>query len=94
MACESVGKELIRAGAIRISDLEEWQNSKNKTINIGIPSYVFLQCFVRSIKSGSVGFVMRMNASLHLPKRGFPFQDIFHYTKMVLSITFIYRRQC
>ncbi|RZR80856.1 hypothetical protein BHM03_00006960 [Ensete ventricosum] len=67
MACESVGKELIRAGAIRISDLEQWQNSKNKTINIGIPSYVFLQCFVRSIKSGSVGFVMRMNASLDLP---------------------------
>lgn len=67
MACESVGKELLRAGAIRISDLEEWQNSKNKTINVGIPSYVFLQCFVRSIKSGSVGFVMRMNASLDLP---------------------------
>ncbi|CAL9768282.1 unnamed protein product [Musa acuminata subsp. burmannicoides] len=64
MACESVGKELIRAGAIRISDLEEWQNSKNKTINIGIPSYVFLQCFVRSIKSGSVGFVMRDNVEL------------------------------
>lgn len=63
-SCESVGKELVRAGAIHISDLEEWQNSKNKIVNIGLPSYVFLQCCVRSIKSGSVGFVMRDNVEV------------------------------
>ncbi|KAJ8493085.1 hypothetical protein OPV22_014806 [Ensete ventricosum] len=63
-SCEGVGKELVGAGAIHISDLEEWQNSKNKIVNIGLPSYVCLQCFIRSIKSGSVGFVMRDNVEV------------------------------
>lgn len=62
--CEYLGKELVKDGAIWISDLEAWQNSKNKIVNIGLPSYVFLQCFIRSIKSGSTGFVMRDNIEL------------------------------
>lgn len=60
-ACEYLGKELVKDGAIWKSDLEAWQNSKNKIVNIGLPSCVFLQCFIRSIKSGSTGFVMRDN---------------------------------
>lgn len=65
-SCEQIGKELIRLGAIGISDLEEWQYSKNKIVNIGIPAYAFLLCFIRSIKSGSSGFLMRMTYELHL----------------------------
>uniref|UniRef100_A0A5B7AZA2 Uncharacterized protein n=2 Tax=Davidia involucrata TaxID=16924 RepID=A0A5B7AZA2_DAVIN len=57
-ACENNGKELLRNGAIGISDLEAWQNAKNKIVNIGIPAYAFLECFLRSIKIGSPGFVM------------------------------------
>jgi len=56
-----VGKELVKDGAIWISDLEAWQNSKNKIVNIGLPSYVILQCFIRSVKSGSTGLIMRTN---------------------------------
>ncbi|KAJ0967675.1 hypothetical protein J5N97_024592 [Dioscorea zingiberensis] len=63
-ACEDLGKELVRVGAIRESDLEAWQNSKNKIVNNGLPSYVILQCLLRSIKSGSAGFVMRDNVEL------------------------------
>ncbi|GMP38125.1 hypothetical protein CsSME_00009496 [Camellia sinensis var. sinensis] len=59
-ACEHIGKELLRDEVIGISDLEAWQHSKTKIFNIGIPAYVFLECFLRSIKSGSPGFVMRM----------------------------------
>ncbi|KAM0949980.1 putative membrane protein [Dioscorea sansibarensis] len=63
-ACEDLGKELVRVGAIRECDLVAWQNSKNKIVNIGLPSYVFLQCFIHSIKSGSAGFVMHDNVEL------------------------------
>nr|XP_010939111.1 uncharacterized membrane protein At3g27390 isoform X2 [Elaeis guineensis] len=62
--CDYLGKELVGAGAILVSDLEAWKNSKNKILNIGLPSYVFLQCFLRSIKSGSAGFVMRDDVEL------------------------------
>ncbi|KAI7979822.1 putative membrane protein [Camellia lanceoleosa] len=63
-ACEYIGKELLRDEVIGISDLEAWQHSKTKIFNIGIPAYVFLECFLRSIKSGSPGFVMRDNSEL------------------------------
>lgn len=63
-ACEHTGKELLRAGAVGMPDLETWRNSKNKIINIGIPAYSFLECFLHSIKSGSPGFLMRMDNCL------------------------------
>ncbi|KAJ4978146.1 hypothetical protein NE237_008926 [Protea cynaroides] len=63
-ACEDTGKELLRGRAFGIEDLEAWQHSKNQIINIGIPAYVFLLCFLRSIKSGSEGFLMRNNVEL------------------------------
>ncbi|KAF8410598.1 hypothetical protein HHK36_003130 [Tetracentron sinense] len=63
-ACEHFGKELLRDGAIRILDLEEWQHSKNKIVNIGIPAYAFLECFLHSIKSGSPGFLMKCLISI------------------------------
>ncbi|XP_022158225.1 uncharacterized membrane protein At3g27390-like isoform X3 [Momordica charantia] len=58
-ACVDIGKELIRDEAIGLADLEAWRHAKNKIVNVGIPSHVFLQCFLRSIKRGSVGFLMR-----------------------------------
>ncbi|KAL4180377.1 hypothetical protein AMTRI_Chr13g124910 [Amborella trichopoda] len=58
-ACADYGKELIGVGAIDKSDLEAWQYSNSKIVNIGLPAYMFLQCFLHSIKSGSSGFVMR-----------------------------------
>ncbi|KAK7843906.1 putative membrane protein, partial [Quercus suber] len=58
-ACEDIGKELLRDGAIGLQDLDAWRHSKNKIVNIGIPAYAFLDCFLRSIKSGSIGFLMR-----------------------------------
>ncbi|KAK7846122.1 putative membrane protein [Quercus suber] len=68
-ACEEIGKELLRDGAIGLQDLDAWRHSKNKIVNIGIPAYAFLDCFLRSIKSGSIGFLMsksfRTNASYH-----------------------------
>ncbi|KAL5752820.1 hypothetical protein ACOSP7_023010 [Xanthoceras sorbifolium] len=64
IACKDIGKELLRDGAIRISDLEEWRHSKNKIVNIGIPAYAFLECFLYSIKSGSSGFIMRDNIEI------------------------------
>ncbi|KAM4118027.1 hypothetical protein ACB094_02G169800 [Castanea mollissima] len=63
-ACEDIGKELIRDGAIGLQDLDAWRHSKNKIVNIGIPAYVFLDCFLRSIKSGSIGFLMRVNIEI------------------------------
>ncbi|KAI3864828.1 hypothetical protein MKW92_019392 [Papaver armeniacum] len=60
-ACEGSGKELLRDGAIDKLDIEEWQSSKSKIVNIGIPAYAFLSCFLQSIHSGSAGFVMREN---------------------------------
>ncbi|OVA05178.1 hypothetical protein BVC80_8893g17 [Macleaya cordata] len=63
-ACEGAGKELLRDGAIGVLDLEAWQSSKSKIVNIGIPAYAFLGCFLQSIKSGSTGFVMRGNVEV------------------------------
>ncbi|XP_042488629.1 uncharacterized membrane protein At3g27390-like isoform X2 [Macadamia integrifolia] len=63
-ACEHTGKELIRDGAIGMQDLEAWKHSKNQIVNNGIPAYVFLLCFLRSIKSGFEGFLMRDNVEL------------------------------
>ncbi|KAK3011722.1 hypothetical protein RJ639_012285 [Escallonia herrerae] len=58
-ACEDIGIELLKDGAIQIADLDAWKQSKNKIINIGVPAYAFLECFLYSIKSGSTGFIMR-----------------------------------
>ncbi|XP_022158228.1 uncharacterized membrane protein At3g27390-like isoform X2 [Momordica charantia] len=57
-ACEEIGKELIRDEAIGVADLEAWRQARNKIIHVGISSHAFLQCFLRSIKSGSAGFLM------------------------------------
>ena len=51
--------ELFRERAFGLEDLGSWKHSKNKIVNIGIPAYAFLECFLRSIKSGSSGFIMR-----------------------------------
>ncbi|KAL9241363.1 hypothetical protein vseg_015483 [Gypsophila vaccaria] len=58
-AYEDIGVELFQSGAIGLQDLESWKNSKNKIVNIGIPAYAFVECFLRSIKRGSRGFVLR-----------------------------------
>ncbi|PIA52413.1 hypothetical protein AQUCO_01000348v1 [Aquilegia coerulea] len=63
-ACEYTGRELLGAGAIGMKDLEAWQYSKSDIVNIGIPAYTFFMCFLRSIKSGSTGFLMRDNIEL------------------------------
>ncbi|KAK1300998.1 putative membrane protein [Acorus calamus] len=63
-ACETIGKTLVQVGAIQASDLQEWQYSKNKIVNVGLPAYAFLMCFLRSIEKGSTGFVMRDNVEL------------------------------
>lgn len=58
-AFKHVGKELLGKGAITTTDLEAWQQSKNnKIVNVGIPAYVFMDCFLHSIKSGSTGFLL------------------------------------
>lgn len=64
--CEYVGKELLKKGAITTTDLDAWQQSKNnnKIVNVGIPAYVFLDCFLRSIKSSSTGFLMSNDVEL------------------------------
>lgn len=63
--CENVGKELLRKGAITRDDLDAWQQSKNnEIINVGIPAYVLMDCFLRSIKSGSTGFLLGNNIDL------------------------------
>ncbi|XP_065874832.1 uncharacterized membrane protein At3g27390-like [Euphorbia lathyris] len=61
---EDIGKELLRNEAIQISDLDAWRNSKTNIINIGIPAYAFLECFLRSIKSKSSGFILRNNVEI------------------------------
>ncbi|KAK9691147.1 hypothetical protein RND81_09G179100 [Saponaria officinalis] len=62
--CEHVGKDLLRKGAISTADLNAWQQMKNKIVNVGIPAYVFVECFLRSIKNGSSGFLMSNNVEL------------------------------
>ncbi|KAJ8450843.1 hypothetical protein Cgig2_032468 [Carnegiea gigantea] len=63
--CEHVGKELLVKGAITTADLDAWQQSKNnKIVTVGIPAYVFLDCFLRSIKDGFAGFLMSDNVKL------------------------------
>ncbi|KAL2928021.1 hypothetical protein RDABS01_000017 [Bienertia sinuspersici] len=64
-ACEHVGTELLRKGAITTADLDAWQQPKNnKILNVGIPAYVFLDCFLYSMKSGSTGFLLSNNIEL------------------------------
>ncbi|KAL6961609.1 hypothetical protein U1Q18_039383 [Sarracenia purpurea var. burkii] len=63
-ACEDIGKELLRDGAIGVTDLDAWKKSRNKIVNIGIPAYAFLECFLHSIKNGSPGFLLRDNVEL------------------------------
>lgn len=63
-SCEYTGRALLDAGAIDEKDLEAWQYSKSKIVNVGIPSYAFLQCFIRSIRSNCTGFLMRDNIEL------------------------------
>ncbi|CAK9141139.1 unnamed protein product [Ilex paraguariensis] len=62
--CEDIGKELLKAGAIRFADIDAWKQSKNKIINIGIPACAFLECFLCSIKSGSPGFILCDNIEI------------------------------
>ncbi|GFS29962.1 hypothetical protein Acr_00g0009390 [Actinidia rufa] len=62
--CGDIGKELLRVGAIGIVDLDAWKDSRNKIVNIGIPAYAFLECFLYSIKSGSPGFLLRDNVEI------------------------------
>ncbi|PSS30780.1 hypothetical protein CEY00_Acc06065 [Actinidia chinensis var. chinensis] len=62
--CEDIGKELLRVGAIGIADLDAWKESRNKIVNIGIPAYAFLECFLCSIKNGSPGFLLRDNVEI------------------------------
>ncbi|KAH9608404.1 hypothetical protein KSS87_011297 [Heliosperma pusillum] len=63
--CEHVGKELLRKGAITSADVNAWQEIKeNRIIDIGIPAYVLLDCFLRSINSASYGFVMSNNVEI------------------------------
>lgn len=57
-ACELYGKHLIQTGAISVYDLQQWKHSDSRILNIGIPAYVLLQCFLRSIKDGAIGFLM------------------------------------
>ncbi|XP_057981814.1 uncharacterized membrane protein At3g27390-like [Malania oleifera] len=68
-AFSEIGKELLRNGAIGILDLDDWRHSKNKIINIGIPAYAFLECFICSVKCGSTGFLMRDNVEITSLKR-------------------------
>ncbi|KAJ9170777.1 hypothetical protein P3X46_018857 [Hevea brasiliensis] len=63
-AFEDTGKELLRDKAIGVSDLDAWQNSKSNIINIGIPAYAFLECFLCSIKTDSSGFILRDNVEI------------------------------
>ncbi|KAK9713071.1 hypothetical protein RND81_06G001100 [Saponaria officinalis] len=58
-AYEEIGAQLFQNGALEFQDLESWKNSKNKIVNIGLPAYAFVECFLRSIKKGSPGFVLR-----------------------------------
>lgn len=57
-ACELYGKHLIQTGAISVYDLQQWKHSDSRILNIGIPAYALLQCFLRSIKDGAIGFLM------------------------------------
>lgn len=63
-ACESIGKELLNIGAIHSDDIDGWKKSKNKIVNIGIPAYAFLDCFLRSIKEDSTGFLLGNNVEI------------------------------
>ncbi|XP_010680981.2 uncharacterized membrane protein At3g27390 isoform X1 [Beta vulgaris subsp. vulgaris] len=63
-AYEEIGVELFRARAIGLQDLESWKHNKNKIFNIGIPAYAFLECFLRSIKNSSPGFIIRDNVEI------------------------------
>ncbi|CAM8917401.1 unnamed protein product [Rhodiola kirilowii] len=63
-ACEHLGKELLSNGGVSLSDLEEWKHDKSKIVHIGIPAQVILECIVRSIESGSPGFLLRNGVEL------------------------------
>lgn len=63
-AYEDIGVELFQGGVIALQDLESWKHSENKIVNIGIPAYAFVECFLRSIKSASPGFILRDNVEI------------------------------
>lgn len=63
-ACEDIGKDLVKEGAIGIDDLDAWKQSKNKIVNIGLPAYAFFKCFLCSIDRGCTGFLMRDNVEI------------------------------
>ncbi|KNA21790.1 hypothetical protein SOVF_040170 [Spinacia oleracea] len=63
--CEQAGKDLLTKGAITTADLSAWQQSKNnQIINVGVPAYVLVDCLLRSIKSGSTGFLLGNNVEM------------------------------
>ncbi|KAK6923026.1 hypothetical protein RJ641_011330 [Dillenia turbinata] len=61
-ACEIRGKELLDAGAITPTDLDEWLRVKNgneaSVIGIGLPCYSFFHFLLHSIKVGSGGLLL------------------------------------
>ncbi|KAH9611924.1 hypothetical protein KSS87_014542 [Heliosperma pusillum] len=63
-AYEEIGVELFQSRAIGLQDIESWKDSHNKIVSTGIPAYTFLECFLRSIKIGSPGFVLRNDVEI------------------------------
>ncbi|KAH9607389.1 hypothetical protein KSS87_013363 [Heliosperma pusillum] len=63
-AYEEIGVKLFQSRAIGLQDIESWKDSHNKIVSTGIPAYAFLECFLRSIKIGSPGFVLRNDVEI------------------------------
>ncbi|XVE82776.1 hypothetical protein DITRI_Ditri16bG0032900 [Diplodiscus trichospermus] len=89
-SCEIRGKELLETDVITPLDLCEWLKAKGSNeaaiIGVGLPSYVFLQTLLNSIKSGSNGLLMTDNVEInHLNRPKDKVLDWFFNPIMVLK---------
>ncbi|KAI4327462.1 hypothetical protein L6164_019922 [Bauhinia variegata] len=61
-SCETRGRELLDAGVLTGSDVNEWLKGKNSNesymIGVGLPCYSLVQTLVASIKANSSGLVL------------------------------------
>ncbi|KAH9312873.1 hypothetical protein KI387_027908 [Taxus chinensis] len=58
-SCEFYGRALVRAGVIRLSDIEDWiSTGKSRILNVGLPAYSILQSLLHSVKFDSSDFLL------------------------------------
>ncbi|KAM7263894.1 hypothetical protein ACFE04_001577 [Oxalis oulophora] len=87
-SCEIKGKELLDAGIITPTDIDNWLKNSDETtiISCGLPCYSLLHMIFHSIKAGTGGFMLLDNVEVtHLNRPNDKLLDWFFTPVMVLK---------